>query len=485
MAYIKTNWKDQKVERPKTYELQENSDGTYTLLDRFGQTDELGTPVNALNMNHIEEGIDACALRKYNPKETFKFKEAVLGEVDGELIVCRSLQVGNVGHELTDENYWKRINISFIPLATDEEIGGVTLDTVNQSKAFLTGNISTNPEVFADIKDYAHSTFDISKFKIINKAFIDDNGMLSNCTNNDFVNTNYKIGDFLNHSWSIISPIVSGIDENDYGCYPFLIAPIGWGADGVTSFTGKSRRIDFTVNTPSDIDPETRADNRLSVQTVLDKIPDKLICRMDFNYQTGIYSCYYDIFDGSGWILAGTITPQTKEKQLFDIIYNTNKIEIGRRDNSFENSDVIDINSCKVYVDGKLIYQPLLKIPYTLSKTGSKIADTNYRTRIQDMYEQFGYAPYYTLDEVNKNFTLPMGEIYGMIEKRTKYIDDILRPIGKPIISMNNDKLLPDEIWLEGDKVLKNTYPKLTAVYGDDYAPLEAEDTDTYLYLPD
>ena len=78
----------------------------------------------------------------------------------------------------------------------------------------------------------------------------------------------------------------------------------------------------------------------------------------------------------------------------------------------------IDLNAFKIYLDGDLVYQPCLKIPYTLSKTGSKVADVAYRDRVSDMYEQFGYAPYYIIDETNKNFTLPMGEIYGMINKK-------------------------------------------------------------------
>ncbi len=81
------------------------------------------------------------------------------------------------------------------------------------------------------------------------------------------------------------------------------------------------------------------------------------------------------------------------------------------------NQGSIDLNSFKVYVDGSLVYQPCLKIPYTLSKTGSKIVDAAYRDRVKDVYEQYGTAMYYTIDEENQNFTLPMGEIYGMINQ--------------------------------------------------------------------
>ena len=38
------------------------------------------------------------------------------------------------------------------------------------------------------------------------------------------------------------------------------------------------------------------------------------------------------------------------------------------------------------------------------------------------MYGQYGYTQYYTLDETNGNFTLPMGDIYGMIENLRQLI---------------------------------------------------------------
>ena len=66
MAYIKNVWKDQNVERPRTYDFQTNSDGSVTLIDSFGNVTELGTPVNADNMNHIEDGIEAGSFTKYN-----------------------------------------------------------------------------------------------------------------------------------------------------------------------------------------------------------------------------------------------------------------------------------------------------------------------------------------------------------------------------------------------------------------------------------
>ena len=69
---------------------------------------------------------------------------------------------------------------------------------------------------------------------------------------------------------------------------------------------------------------------------------------------------------------------------------------------NYSPASAIDINYCKVLIDGNLDYQPCLKIPYTESFTGSKIVDAIYRDRVVDAYEQ-GYSQrYYTIQEDKK-----------------------------------------------------------------------------------
>ena len=131
------------------------------------------------------------------------------------------------------------------------------------------------------------------------------------------------------------------------------------------------------------------------------------------------------------------------------------------------NNYFLDLNSFRYYMNGNLIYQPCLKIPYTLSKTGSKIVDVAYRDRVQDLYEQTGEALFYTIDEENQDFTLPASDIYGMIEKNREILD-IVYPIGRPMPEENN-VLLDNEVWLEGATVNIVDYPKLFKVYGTKY----------------
>jgi|GEM_PF-5359636 len=60
MAYTKTNWQDRSVERPLTFAVTENEDGTITLVPEEGTVLNPGTPLNADNLNRMEDGIEAA-----------------------------------------------------------------------------------------------------------------------------------------------------------------------------------------------------------------------------------------------------------------------------------------------------------------------------------------------------------------------------------------------------------------------------------------
>lgn len=111
MAYLPNTWVDQNVQRPKTYNFTQNDDGSTTLIDAFGNVTELGTPVNADYMNHIENGIAGCAIRKYSTTETFIKGEWVQADVDGVQGLYESLTNNNLGNPLSDETKWKKVDL--------------------------------------------------------------------------------------------------------------------------------------------------------------------------------------------------------------------------------------------------------------------------------------------------------------------------------------------------------------------------------------
>lgn len=111
MAYVKNTWVDQKVQRPKTYNFTTNDDGSTTLIDAFGNVEELGTPVNADNMNHIEDGLANVGIWTYSATVEYNKDDAVIGIVDNEFVLYKSKQDKNKGNDLSDTDYWEKVNL--------------------------------------------------------------------------------------------------------------------------------------------------------------------------------------------------------------------------------------------------------------------------------------------------------------------------------------------------------------------------------------
>lgn len=117
--------------------------------------------------------------------------------------------------------------------------------------------------------------------------------------------------------------------------------------------------------------------------------------------------------DGKAW---NTYTNSTS----LNITENTANIVIGHYSNAAlpQYLTYFDLNTLHVYLNGNLIYQPCLKIPYVKSSSGAKIADGFYYSRVEDLYEQYGSTYYYTLDRQNSLSSLPFGDIYGLMMKK-------------------------------------------------------------------
>lgn len=152
MAYVKNIWVDQDVERPKTYEVTNNQDGSITLTDSFGLVTELGTPVNETNMNHIEEGIDGCAIRKHNLTETFVLGEWVKGGSGDDEGLYKSLVANNVGNAITDDTKWEKIS-----MGASRNIGEIvqsTIPLVDAGLHLLDGALIDGSGSYSEFVDY-------------------------------------------------------------------------------------------------------------------------------------------------------------------------------------------------------------------------------------------------------------------------------------------------------------------------------------------
>lgn len=119
MAYTKTTWKDRLVQRPRTYIETTNPDGSITHVPSEGVITEAGTPVNALNLNRIENGLEAVSAAA----------DMLRTDVDGH-----TTELTAVNAQLAETS--QRIDIS------DSEIA-----VLNDAKAEKTALSSTNTNV--------------------------------------------------------------------------------------------------------------------------------------------------------------------------------------------------------------------------------------------------------------------------------------------------------------------------------------------------
>ena len=61
VSYARVNFKNRVVERPRTYIITTNGDGSVTLTPAFGEVEESGVPLNAENLNKMDKGTYDCA----------------------------------------------------------------------------------------------------------------------------------------------------------------------------------------------------------------------------------------------------------------------------------------------------------------------------------------------------------------------------------------------------------------------------------------
>ena len=106
MSIPRTNWQDHSVEKPMTYTLTDNGDGTVTLVPEEGEIYRQGTPVNAENLNNIEDRLDFLNTFKLeklwenpNPSSNFSSQTVTLSRsvAWGEMVIIthRRWETGN------------------------------------------------------------------------------------------------------------------------------------------------------------------------------------------------------------------------------------------------------------------------------------------------------------------------------------------------------------------------------------------------------
>jgi hypothetical protein len=152
MAYTPTNWQDRIVEKPRTYQFVDNEDGTFTLVPQPGTITQLGTPVNAANLNKLENGLADHTIEKATDSEIGHVKvdgETILVDVNGKIStpVKTRLYQGRLQYWDTVSELWRDAGmIASEPHVADFRQQAATINTwytvVNVSGAGVVYRIS-------------------------------------------------------------------------------------------------------------------------------------------------------------------------------------------------------------------------------------------------------------------------------------------------------------------------------------------------------
>ena len=93
------------------------------------------------------------------------------------------------------------------------------------------GTLLTDAEGLADVKSYAHSTFDLSKFTLTGTPTITNDGIASGFSSSNYINTGLTCLDFKDKSWAVEVPMVYLQNATDIS-KPLISWGVEWSENG-------------------------------------------------------------------------------------------------------------------------------------------------------------------------------------------------------------------------------------------------------------
>lgn len=95
MAYEKQVWEDRNVEKPLTFIMTNNSDGTVTLTPYPGVVENEGTKFTASRMNHMEEGIAGISQEKNIMTAYPSAYSTIVTQNNASVVLDSSISIGS------------------------------------------------------------------------------------------------------------------------------------------------------------------------------------------------------------------------------------------------------------------------------------------------------------------------------------------------------------------------------------------------------
>ena len=239
-------------------------------------------------------------------------------------------------------------------------------------------------------------------YTVVGSPTITDNGVLV-CSTTQTVRTNYittgalKPQALKGKSWEIKGSFYTGGGLDTFNNNILAIGNVE--TSGII-YIPSADTLSFACNIG------TSQSNKHTIGKTFTNIPKNTVINFSykFDYRTKIYTFSYND------------ALQTSDASSYDEfeLYNINtsstqySFQLGSLWQNYDCTYPIDLNSFRIYVDGQLVYQPCLKIPYKLSNTNLKI--TQEMNRAIDMADQCGYSQYFGLNESDMTCLVPQGD---------------------------------------------------------------------------
>lgn len=249
MAFEPILWKDRQIERPNTFTLKNNPDGTYTLIPVPGTIFEQGTALSAqtlnLMQNKIKEEFNAVNMH-FADIET-EFDQAVGNlTVDSEVILARNSSVKGTTFPVIDNRFESLEGDTYLAMTnlvtngdfSNGTTGWSSIDAVNNGVAE-----KTNTSQYQSMSFTIANPTALRGHKVYAKALIKSDSTLVSMTISDGIALSSKHGSGINQFENLSVIHTTNVTANNVFCRIQDSRASGW----TTYYADNVVMIDLTA----------------------------------------------------------------------------------------------------------------------------------------------------------------------------------------------------------------------------------------------
>ena len=426
-GYQRINFKDQNVERPKTYDVTNNPDGSITLIESFGNVEELGTPINQENMNHIEDGIDAVSFSKFNIDSVYKKDDLITDIQDSELKIFKSLKDNNFGHLPSEKDFWEEVEIaggngSGYNLGdtkiTDHILEGDEAKGMALQGTYVSGALY--PDFYNKWLEQYRNSQAITTYTPQDITFI------GSVTNNDWVVGNFSVSNYIKIEKNLLN-IASTANSFE------IVTKITTGSDVTTSQIVIGQGVSESAKGYNSVTIGVNAghfgggisyNNGNQGFTGSYAVQPNTTYYLKYEFTSTAQNIYYAT-EKDNWILdvtkasSGNLSTSTYDLTIG--AWRTNNTTPVR-----PFSGTVDLKETYIKVDGEDWFIPLATETYYQNANKRRFYPIAEKPKYDEMYETYGIADYYGIDEENERIFLPRNKYFFQLTDDVSKVNNMV-----------------------------------------------------------